>query len=252
MIYEHLWMNSLAFASLCRWLFCQDSRSPGCMRKSRPAMWAKDNVLFECLGFRFFPLLLRQKVRNQATSIALVFVSTFSSGEIWGLQKLGVVINYLVMKAIILVKTASALAESRSLPIFPCKALSHMIRSWSGCGWLRGKRLQSHWMNISKWEHSYSRRVMASLLDGDTAKGHWYQNWFPMRNDCESLNFQTMFAKTQWVISLLCLAALHTQLSISWFKAQSIDASLSHKGISVWDIVSGLITLLNRHEPWKR
>lgn len=31
-----------------------------------------------------------------------------------------------------------AWAESRSLPIFPCSALSHLMRSWSGYGWVRG------------------------------------------------------------------------------------------------------------------
>lgn len=185
MIYEDLWIDSLAFASLCRWLFCQDTHGPGsCARVSLqygPKITWCLNVLF------FSPLLLQQKVRNQPTSIALFSISICKHsplGKIWGLYKLGVVINYLVMKVIILVKTAPILAwvESRSLPIFPCKALSHLIRSWSGRGWLRGKRLQSHKINIGKLMHNCSYRVVSQAPDGRRTKCYWCYNWFWITN----------------------------------------------------------------------
>lgn len=121
---------------------------PGLLCKSQPAVWAKDNVMFKCFGC--FPPPTSAEGEKPSYQHCSCICKHSSLGKIWGLQKLGVVINYLVMKVIILVKTAPILAwaESRSLPIFPCNALSHLIRSWSGCGWLRGKRLQSHRMII--------------------------------------------------------------------------------------------------------
>lgn len=165
MIYEDFGIDSLAFASPCRWLFLPRHSQPGLLCKSQPAIWAKDNVMFECFGF--FPPPTSAEGEKPSYQHRSCICKHSSLGEIWGLQKLGVVINYLVMKVIILVKTAPipAWAESRSLPIFPWKALSHLIRSWSGCGWLRGKRLQLHRMNISY-------RAVSSQVDEGRTKCH--------------------------------------------------------------------------------
>lgn len=167
MIYEDFWINSLAFASPCRWLFCQDTHSPGCCARVSLQYGPKITWMFECFGF-FPPPTLAEGEKPSYQHHSCICKHS-SLGEIWGLQKLGVVINYLVMRMIILVKTAPVpvWAESRSLPIFPCKALSHLIRSWSGCGWLRGKRVQLHRMNIS-------HRVVSSQVDGERAKCRWY------------------------------------------------------------------------------
>ena len=123
---------------------------PGLLCKSQPAIWAEDKVMFECFGF--FPPPTSAEGEKPSYQHRSRICKHSSLGKIWGLWNLGVVINYLVMKVIIPVKTAPILAwaESRSLPIFPCNALSHLIRSWSGCGWLRGKKLQSPgWILVS-------------------------------------------------------------------------------------------------------
>lgn len=118
------------------------------------------------------------------------------------------------MKVIILVKTAPILAwtEPRSLPIFPCKALSHLIRLWSGCGWLRGKR-QSHRMNISNIMHNCRYRVVSLPLDErrtttvtDNKIDFWSKplkaNLKSLSQKCTNMNFQTIFQKK---IILICL-----------------------------------------------
>lgn len=149
MIYEDFWINSLAFASLCRWLFCQDTHGEGfCARVS---LQYGPKITW-CLNVWFFPSPTSAEGEKPSYQHCSHICKHSSLAEIWGLWKLGVVINYLVMKVIILVKTSPILAwaESRSLPISPCKALSHLIRSRSVCGWLRSKRMQIHRMYTSK------------------------------------------------------------------------------------------------------
>lgn len=165
MIYGDLWMNSLAFTSLCRWLFCQDTHGPGfCTRVSLQY----GPKITRCLNVLVSSPPTSAEGEKPSYQHHSGVCKQSSLGKIWGLQMLGVVINYLVMKAIILVKTAPILAwaESRSLPIFPWNALSHLIRSWSGCGWLRGKRLQSHTMDIRKPVHNCSHTVVSLAADG--------------------------------------------------------------------------------------
>lgn len=159
MIYGDFWINSLAFASLCRWLLCQDTHGPGSCARVSLQYGPK---ITGCLNVLVFSPPTSAEGEKPSYQHCSRICKHSSLGKIWGLQKLGVVINYLVMKVIILVKTAPILAwaESRSLPIFPWNALSHLIRWWSGCGWLRGKRLQSHRMNISKLLHKCSYRCV--------------------------------------------------------------------------------------------
>lgn len=103
MIYGDSWINSLAFASICRWFFCQDTHDPGfCARDSLhygPKITACLNV------WGFFPPPTSAEGEKPGYQHHSRICKHSSLGKIWGLWKLGVVINYLVMNVIILVKT---------------------------------------------------------------------------------------------------------------------------------------------------
>lgn len=247
MIYEDSWITSLAFASLCRWFFCQDTHGPGfCARDSLqygPKITGCLNVLVS------FPLLLQPKVRNQATSIALVFVSTvlqerYEVCRAEGCYKLpgDECDNPCQNTAPIL-----AWAESRSLPIFPCRALSHLIRSGSGCGWLRGKRLHSHMMNISNLKHNCSYKV-APPARGRT-KWYWsstrkrksYIIW-RIRNSWNELLWPDQTKERKKERSRFCFSAFQNPVAIP-YTTQSVYAPLikTHKMIRVEGFIINFI-----------
>lgn len=146
MIYGGIWTKFLSFTITMQVIVLPRCSHPGPLCKSRPVMWPKDNVIFECFSFFLSPPTSAEGEKASYQHLSHICKHSFSR-KIWGLSKLGVVINYHLMKVIILVKTAAILAWSRSLAISPCKALSHFTRSWSGCGWLQGKRL--HWCDES-------------------------------------------------------------------------------------------------------
>lgn len=156
MIYEDLGINSSTFASLCRWwLLCRGIHGLGIICEEQPAIWAKDKV-------KDFPPSYSAEGEKTSYQHFSRICKQSSLGEIVVHWRLGVVINYLVMKVINLVKTAPCWHGQNPdrRPSLPANALSHLIRLRSEHGWLRVKRLQPHrWILVSTCHCSLTTAV---------------------------------------------------------------------------------------------
>lgn len=98
MIYGDSWINSLAFASLCRWFFCQGFCASVSLQYG-PEIMACLNV------WGFVPPPAGAEGEKSSYQHGFRMCKHSSLAKIWGLWTLGVVINYQVMNVIILVKT---------------------------------------------------------------------------------------------------------------------------------------------------
>lgn len=137
MIYGESWINSLAFASLCRWFFCQASCASVGLQYGPKIM--------PCLNvWGLVPPPTWAEGEKSSYQHHCCMCKHSSLAKIWGLGELGVVINYQVMNVIILVKTQLPYWHGQSpdrCPSFPA-LLCHIwldhdldVGEWGGNTW---------------------------------------------------------------------------------------------------------------------